>query len=125
MIELQLFTAAYKNFQPMYGVPVQISNGRPKFGIKYPLRYKAQLLYPEWSMVKADVPMDVFNERYHQVLDHRGVDNIRDQLTAIAEHAGDPRLVLMCFEWQAKDCHRKGFADWWEKATGEHVPEVP
>lgn len=125
MLDLQLFTACYKNFQPHYGVPVQISNGRPKFPLAYHLGYKAPLLYPEWSMVKADVPMSEFNARYHQVLDQRGIDDVRGLLTDIAEHAGDSRLVLMCFEWNPENCHRRGFADWWQKNTGEMVPEVP
>lgn len=121
----QLFVAHYRAFNPIYGVPVQISNGKPKYGLDYPLRYKAQLLYPEWSMVKSNVSMGEFNRRYHEVLDSRGVDNIRGLLEDIAEHAGDNRLVLMCFEKDPADCHRAGFADWWEKNTGETVPEVP
>lgn len=124
MSKLELFTTHYKAFNPESGVPVQTSNGRPKFTLDYPLRYKAQLLYPEWSAVRANLSVEEFNQRYFEVMDSRGLDNVTDILESIAEHAGDNRLVIMCFEKNPRECHRRAFAEWWESKTGEMVPEL-
>lgn len=125
MNDIELFTTSYRAFSPEWGLPVRTSNGHPKYGINYKLQYKAPLLYPEWAMVKADLPMEQFNRRYEELMDERGIDNIKDMFQALADHSGENRLVLMCFEKSPSHCHRRAFASWWMKRTGEPVLELP
>lgn len=125
----RLFTSNYKKFTPDMGVPVKISNGRPKFALSYDLRLQAPLLYPDWAWMKW--PVAKFREAYWKRLDGFGLYAIEDLFRDIvAENARitgipDDRLVLMCFEQKTKDCHRGDFAMWYEKVTGELIPELP
>lgn len=123
----QLFTSHYKAFQPEWGTPVQISNGRPKYALPYPLIYSLPDLYPEWSLVKnfgKTVTLEQFRERYWAGLDALGAPAITQGLTYLAEKGGQSRLVLMCYERTPADCHRGDFAMWWERVTGTAVPEM-
>ena len=65
-----------------------------------------------------------FERRYLERLDAIGADHFRDEFTRIAaEHDADG-LVLLCFEKAGEPCHRRLFAGWWERQTGEQVPEL-
>lgn len=118
----ELFTTSYPKFSPAMGVPVQASNGRPRYTLSYPLQYIARPLYPNMSWMK--LPVDEFRRRYWEYLDGVGVENIRDLFAAIADHSGEKKIVLMCFEKSVGDCHRGDFAMWWTEKTGEAVTEV-
>lgn len=123
--QYQLFSAQYKKFHQGDGVPVQISNGRPKYSLGYDLIYKAPPLYPAWELVKnRNLPVEKFREAYWAGLDKMGVSFLHEMFQMIAEDAGDNRLVLMCFEANKKDCHRGDFGIWWTRNTGELVREL-
>jgi hypothetical protein len=123
---VRLFTSSYRAFDPSFGVPVQTSNGRPKWPVPYDLRHSAPILYPAWSLVAdKSLSADAFRAAYWAGLDRRGIERIADALVDIALTAGDDRLVLMCFEADPADCHRADFAQWWTRQTGEDVPELP
>lgn len=123
---LNLFTCNFSRFQPPMGVPVRISNGFPRFGLKYDLIFKAPTLYPAWSLVKAGLSHEDFSRLYGEALDDIGVEKIAAELGEIARKAGDNRLVLMCFEdlSKGKTCHRRSFARWWKARTGDDVREL-
>nr|DAI64403.1 MAG TPA: protein of unknown function DUF488 [Caudoviricetes sp.] len=107
------------------GLPVQISNGRPKFALQGgPLKFKAPLLFPRWSLVTAKIPVAKFREEYFRDLDKFGVEGVSDVLSDIAQVSGEKRLVLLCYERDVKDCHRGDFAIWWKQHTGEEIPEL-
>lgn len=123
--QYELFTTSYKKFNPSTGIPVQISNGRPKFSLGYDLTYKTPPLYPDWKLVKQkNLPVDQFREAYWAGLDKLGVDFLHKMFQMIAADAGDERLVLMCFEANKKDCHRGDLAIWWCRKTGELIKEL-
>jgi hypothetical protein len=67
----------------------------------------------------------VFERRYVARLERHGLETIRAQLAELAAEHGADGLVLLCFEdlsiaW----CHRRMFASWWERQTGERVLEL-
>ena len=125
----QLFTSSYRKFRQSMGVPVKISNGRPKFGRSYVLRYQVPILYPNWSWMK--LPVAEFRARYWEQLDGYGLGQIEDVFRRIvAENerrtaVRDDRLVLLCFEKDPVDCHRGDFAIWYERVTGVPVADLP
>lgn len=123
---LNIFTCDFSHFKPEMGVPIRISNGFPRYNLSYDLPWKAPLLYPNWSLVKAGLPHDDFTRIYGEGLDAVGVDAIAEELNAILAKAGDDRAVVMCFENLAKGktCHRRSFAKWWEAQTGDPVREL-
>ena len=55
------------------------------------------------------------------------MEAIRALLQRCCDHAGNDRLLLICFEnldEAGKSCHRRMFATWWQEHTGEVVPEL-
>lgn len=123
--QYQLFTTCYKRMRQTDGVPLQISNGRPKFSLPYDLVYKAPPLYPAWELVKnRNLPVAQFREAYWAGLDKLGVEFLHEMFQMIAADANDNRLVLLCFEKDKKDCHRGDFAIWWTRRTGELIKEL-
>lgn len=127
MTPFTLFTLNFQRMSTDKGIAVRISNGAPRWKLKYPLTHSLKELHPAWADVKAKMPSDQFEERYHAKLTEVGVDVIADRFRAIATAEGDPRLVLLCFEALDKpgaSCHRTMFARWWERMTGEVVTEL-
>ena len=122
---LSLATCSYSQFTPDMGVPVQISNGRPKWALKYTLTEKDTQLYPAWSLVKnKSLSVADFRTAYWAGLDTIGLEVIANGLQTIADRYEGHQLVLMCFEKRVEDCHRGDFAIWWLHNTGEAVPEL-
>lgn len=126
-MSFQLFTASYARFAPSSGVPIQASNGAPKFPIRYELRHKAKPVYPRWKLIADGLNQEQFREAYWRDLDRVGVQKFAELFESIAKAEGDYRLVLLCFEDVSKPgqwCHRRMFANWWEQKTGDTVREL-
>lgn len=124
--DFNLATTHYKQFMPEMGIPVQASNGRPKFKLHYTLEWKIPELYPSWSLVKnQSLSVAEFREKYWAGLDRVGVQKLASIFSAVSQHLDNDTLVLMCFEKHPRDCHRGDFAMWWEDRTGIEVPELP
>ena len=63
-----------------------------------------------------------YYNHYINRLDKIGVDKIFDELM---KAKGDKEnLVLMCYEKNADECHRRMFAEWWMWQTGEIIEEI-
>jgi hypothetical protein len=101
-------------------VPVSISVGSPRFmpsaGIP-----KIGALAPYGLMkIKSD---DEFYAHYRMRLEQSGVDGLQWEFDRIFETYQRP-LVLLCFERNPADCHRRFFATWWKDKTGQEIPEA-
>jgi hypothetical protein len=104
---------------------VRISVGHPRWKLGYELSGACPLLAPTRDMLR--LPIEEYRVRYEARLEAAGVETIAAALKALSEKAGGRGLVLLCFEDLTKPgewCHRRLFADWWEKKTGRAVPEL-
>lgn len=123
----KICTASYRAFIPEEGVlPVQTSNGRPKYPLHFPLEAKMPALYPDWNDVRRykSLGPDGFERRYFAKLDAIGTAEIQRGFDELAKVTNSHTLVLLCFEKSRLDCHRGSFAKWWELRTGEEVEEL-
>lgn len=62
-----------------------------------------------------------YRQKYFERLDGYGVEKIRKIMTELS--GGHENIILMCHEKDKNECHRSMFAEWWEKNTGEKIPE--
>jgi hypothetical protein len=125
----RLFTASWRTLADASTVgslpvqPVRISRGAPRFWPEaeaFPA--VSELMPPGWTFSIKD--MERFGRAYRRGLHTIGLPRIRALLDAI-DADGRP-LALACFETDPADCHRGplGFAGWWERKTGELVPDL-
>lgn len=130
---LNLTTAAYfadkKAILASGRVTVSITAYNPR-RLPYNLDAQVKDLAPARVLLSAyrdgQVDDKEFDERYLAHLNMVGVDRIRDRLELIVESMGHDELVLLCYEDVSKGegCHRRTFAEWWEKQTGQAIPEL-
>jgi hypothetical protein len=102
-------------------VPVGISIGKPKFPLGYTPVYMKEAA--PWGL-REIADNDEFSERYQARLDGIGIDVFQRRFAEISTAHDGRGLVLLCFEPAGQFCHRHLFASWFEKQTGEHVPEL-
>ena len=118
-----IFTSRYANpeLKSCNYTAVRISLGLPKWKLPYELAGAIHELMPMGIFGIKDY--DEFHRRYFARLDAIGVNTIRVNLRRF-ENLGKP-VVLLCFEDVRKNwCHRNMFASWWERHTGEVIPEL-
>lgn len=129
-LEFELRTSRYANrsIADTKLIPIGITAGNPRFRLSYRLATNLRLLAP--SRAWFDLADDEFERHYLHKLDEQGVDMIAAELRETfethrtSEHDG---LVLLCFEDLAVPgafCHRRLFASWFERETGQPVPEL-
>lgn len=105
-------------------IAVGITAYPPRWPVGYPVLRRSELAPSQgllaMARAKTIAPED-FEREYLAQLDAIGVDGIRQILEEVG---GD--MVLLCYENVVKGerCHRRMFAAWWEKQTGEEVPEL-
>lgn len=121
---MKLFTSFYSSghVRDREHAPIRTSLGHPRFKLTYKIAGKLPLLTPERRWLGME--RETYQPLYIAKLEAAGVDKIR---LAISELAGKQPAVLLCFEDLSTDgawCHRQMFARWWEKKTGEPVPEL-
>ena len=97
---------------------VSIAVGNPRYPVPYKI-VNLNVLKPYGIFGVYDE--DEYSERYFARLDRYGVDYIRKEIEKASE--GHENVILMCHEKDRNECHRKMFADWWEKNTGEKIEE--
>lgn len=121
---VELATGRYSTFDPSMGVPVAITLGRPKFPLRYKLEHEARRLAP-WGLFDVKDP-DEFTSRYRERLDKLDLDALLMKFEAISAQHGGLRAVLLCFEdvHAGQFCHRRVFAEWFERRTGQRAPEL-
>lgn len=121
----ELFTHRYQDFEPSMGVPVRITLGAPRWTLPYALEYRVREAAPSREYFGAGRPE--YQAAYMAQLDRHGHAFLASRFREIATAAGDPRLVLLCFEDLSKPdqwCHRRMFAAWWQGKTGAKVREL-
>ena len=120
-------TSRYSNPELKTGkyTAVRISLGTPKWPIGYNLDAEMKDLMPFGLLGKFERYED-FERAYFERLDQKGVQRILSQLQRFERLGKD--VVLLCYEDIRKGpddwCHRRTFADWWLKNTGEAIPEL-
>jgi hypothetical protein len=129
-LAFQIFTSRYANKQIAISglVPVGITVGNPRFRLAYRLARNLKSLAPNRAWF--DLPDDEFKARYVGKLHEKGAAAIASELTETFDaHCtpGDVGLVLLCFEdltVPGAVCHRRMFASYWQRETGEAVDEL-
>jgi len=105
---------------------VGITRGNPRWPLPYPLVTNLRQLAPTGDMLHMEDRF-MFEEVYHDRLEHLGAGGVRKLLEGVAKQANNERLCLLCYEDLTKPglwCHRRLFANWWLENTGEVVPEL-
>jgi hypothetical protein len=118
----ELATSSYRQFKPGMGVPVRITLGKPwRFGFDHE---EIRLLAPTPQSFRLEG--EEFEREYRRRLDGIGVERLRTIFEDVAGRHENARVCLLCFENVLKGelCHRRTFADWWHRQTGEFVPEL-
>lgn len=125
--DLNLVTCSYKALRSApttdtSPVPVRISVGAPKFWPGSESFPTVKALCPYGLLGIADD--DLFVSAYCERLDKYGVESIAEALRGIQDAYPNRPLALLCFEDLDHDwCHRRVFADWWQRNTGKEIPE--
>lgn len=104
---------------------VATSVGIPRWELGYRLADHAKLLAP-YGLLDVEDEAE-FTARYLERLERYGVRKILAVLAGIARREETHGAVLLCWEDLTKPgawCHRRTFALWIEKQTGQHVPEL-
>lgn len=122
----RLYTWSWKRALDYDGddvVLVRISLGKPK--------WLAPRIASEFPYIPELAPAGGFNIKdaaefrnfYWERLDRFGVERIEQKFAELLARSEGRPLVLLCYERKREDCHRYDFAVWWERQTGERVPE--
>lgn len=123
MADFTLYTCSYSEYHPGMGMAIRITLGLPR--TKIGLDGYLHELAPRGHYFRAH--SSEFDEKYIAQLERYGVDHLTKAFEHLAEFGSGAPIVLLCFERQAVDgsvCHRRLFAEWWEKKTGQEVPEL-
>jgi uncharacterized protein YeaO (DUF488 family) len=118
-----LATACYATFRPDLGVPVRTSVGSPRRFV--PHEYVADLApYGVFKnkALEAQGRQAKYDAYVKRLDDHREAIEVR--LDDLTEAYGGETLVLLCYEKNADECHRRWAAGWFEMRYGIEVPEV-
>jgi len=127
-MSLRLYTSRYSNreIENTNLVPVGITLGNPRFKLAYKLHgIRKELAPPTWNIMQ--LPRDRFQAQYEAHLTMQGVPKLRALLQGIQDkYRTADGLVLLCYEDLDKGdfCHRRMFAEWWEREAGEPVEEL-
>jgi hypothetical protein len=124
-----------KKLDPTKHLVVQASNGEPRFGTQP--EWESEYIMPPPALVaraKAGLGEFAFYREYAKHLDSIGVEKIRDEMSqllgeVLLESGGDAtrqrEVILCCFCGPKQPyCHRRMFATWWEKQTGQKIEEL-
>jgi hypothetical protein len=132
-----LATCSYPEFTTDMGLPVRCSLGFPRYQLTYPIDAWLPELTPKPDYLRA--PIDVYNRRFFGQLEEVGIPGFERLFDGLRKRFGDgeDRLVFLCFEQlgdrkkdgrinrsRGEGCHRRGFASWWERKTGQSIPEL-
>ena len=109
-------TTSYYGKRGVPGTPGSISVVTPAWRPDVTLR--CPVLAPEsWMLKVGDEDWPRYCRIYLDLLDSRKPA----VLEAVRQLPAD--AVLLCWESDGAHCHRRLFAGWWERETGEYIPE--
>ena len=118
--ELKIFTSYHAKAQQLIEMglmPISISTMFPRFSkIKY-AQYKE--LGPRYEMLKWD--LDRYDKEFQNILSKLNAVNVHTHLTNLSMGKD---IVLLCYETNFNDCHRKKVGEWIEKKLQIIVKEV-
>jgi hypothetical protein len=103
-------------------IPIGITVGPARY-LPYELAANLMPLAP-FGLMK--LPPDKFEPAYLGRLDTFGVEAIERMIASVVDAYMASGAVLLCFEkvLEGEVCHRRMFASWWERQTGDDVPEL-
>lgn len=122
---MKLFTSRYGNKEIARSnlISVGISLGNPRFKTAFKVEASIKELAPTRKMLYMEY--DPYKELYFKMLDTIDINELEEQFKTISKGGKD--VVLLCFEDLSKQgewCHRRMFAEWWQKKTGQEVEEL-
>jgi hypothetical protein len=115
---LQIYTGTYQRFETHMGVPVRSTVGLPRFSLNYVLAGHWTAVTPQRAWLSDKVNEADFRRMYRHKLHKIGVDRVMEEAEAIADFAGDNRIVALCFDDLRKKgmwCHRVHLGEWLEE----------
>lgn len=116
---LIIATSRYQNAAGILAsglAPVGVTRGNPRFRLGYSLAGSLSTLGATGPLAKIDDEAE-FTPLYRARLDRTGIGWVRENLALIAERAGAPGVVLLCYEDLSRPdlwCHRRILARWLE-----------
>lgn len=123
---LQLVTSRfhYKGELPEGFVPVGVVRRPPRFTPPIKMVENCKTLAPKPDMFGLEP--EEFIPVFLRHLDYIGREAIEKELHDIQVRHGAQGLVLLCFENLAEKplCHRRVFAEWWERETKTPCPDL-
>lgn len=101
--------------------PIRTSIGSPRFKLKFALAGSVPELMPrrEWL----GLTREQYEKLYLAKLDAIGVEKIRRSIEAAAS-GKEPVLLCFCKLDGSNFCHRRLFAAWWHRRTGQTIAEL-
>lgn len=121
---MKIFTSRYGNKEIAQTglVPVGISLGNPRFKTAFKIPHRIKTLAPTRDML--DLPYKTYKTKYFRMLDELDESQLKEHFKKISNGKD---LVFLCFEDLSKEgewCHRRMFAEWWQRKTGMKVEEL-
>ena len=119
---MQIYTSYFMRQRKMEledAAYVSIAVGNPRYAVPYKI-VNAKSLKPYG--IFGTYHGEEYRQKYFERLDFFGVDMILKELMEVSE--GHENVILMCHEKNEDECHRRMFAEWWFKNTGEYIPEI-
>jgi hypothetical protein len=126
--EMRVFTSRYSNPALKSGeyAAICISVGRPRWPLGYALAGEIDGLKPFGLVGRYDEDKEEYERLYVAKLEKIGAEAITQRLDSFGR--GGKSVVLLCYEDIRKGdgdwCHRRMFAEWYERRTGIAVPEL-
>ena len=100
---------------------IRVSVGSPRFHLSYTISGAVKSIMPDRSFL--GLSDSAYRTVYTRKLDQQGPDKIIKELELVT---ADRPAILLCFckpEFTDK-CHRRIFAEWFEKKTGVVINEL-
>jgi hypothetical protein len=126
---VRVTTSRYQNHEGIMAsglTPVRITLGAPRMTLPYTFGTVMELAPSRKIFRLSD---KAFDKAYPAQLDDHGLAFVTEQLTSIMVNHKSDGVVLLCYEdlriTGEYGCHRRLFADWWERHTGMPCPELP
>ena len=117
---MKIFTSYHKKALELLEMgltPISISVQFPKYAkIKY---HQYKVLAPRYDMLKMD--KNQYGEEFQKILSKLNPVHIHSDLVKLSKGKD---IVLLCYEKDLNDCHRKKVGEWLEKKLQVKVEEI-